>query len=107
MAQENYDHQPMDLTELIRTVRGHDRDLYKGNGKAALFVRVTELETYRERTEADLYDPETGAIPKLKDFFAVLVERERRASTTTKVYVALVAVIPIMYDVLSHYAGWR
>ena len=114
---ESNDNEPMGLGELIRTVRYHDRDLYKGNGKAAITVRLNDLEAYRTRTENDLYQSEHGMIPQLTKFFAVLAEREKQTTereeqTDTKMarYLVIVAGIAVLaaplWDILKHSMGW-
>ncbi len=107
---ERMDNSTMSLSEIVRTLRYHDKDLYRGNGKPGVIQRIAELETYRERNEADFYDADTGVMPRLTKFFAVAEEREKRQENSMTRYMAIMAAIaigcPIAWDIVKHFSGW-
>ncbi len=108
MSREDFiDVASMSLAEIVKR---HERDLYRGNGKPGITTRLSELESYRERTESDLYGDEKGIIPRLTEFFAVVRERENKEASTLKHYMLILSAVavgtPILWDLWKHVAGW-
>lgn len=102
----------MTLGELSRSVRKHRRDLYEGAGpeNPPITQRLASLEDHNRRVAEDLYDRESGLVPMLRAFFAVLAEREKQKSNQLARYMAVIALVgllsPIMWDVMKHAFGW-
>jgi hypothetical protein len=107
---DRHDDSIMSLAELSRTVRRHDQDMYFGNGKPGITTRLNDLENYRTRTEADLYESEKAIIPNLTSYFAVIAEREKHSSSSLNRAVVVIGGLavasPILWDVLKHSFGW-
>jgi len=110
MSEEYEETRNMSMRELTRMVCRHDKDMYRGNGKPGITTRLATLEDYMDRTDGDLYDKESGLVPKLTEFFAVLGEREKQSSRKMALYMAFIAFIaiavPISWDLMKHAFGW-
>lgn len=98
----------VDVDELKRVVDYHDSDLYKKPD--SITARLRDLEEYKDRSAADLYNAERGVVPMLTRFFAVLAEREREANKRLANYTAIVAICAVLavpaWDLLKHAMGW-
>lgn len=98
--------------ELSRNVRKHRKDLYEWDGpeNPPITHRLATLEEHNKKVADDLYDKESGLVPMLRDFFAVLGEREKQKSSQLSKYMALIAVAallaPILWDTAKHMFGW-
>lgn len=102
----------MSPAELSRNVRKHRKDLYEWDGpeNPPITHRLATLEEHNKKVADDLYDKESGLVPMLRDFFAVLGEREKQKSSLMAKYALIIAAItvaaPIMWDYMKHTFGW-
>lgn len=110
MSDEYEENAPSHPNELWLMVRRHDRDLYRGNGKPGVTIRLNDLENYKRRTENDLYNSETGIVPKMNEFLTIQKDREKQSSKKNATLVTLVAAVavlaPVLWDVIKHSLGW-
>ena len=88
----------MSPTDLTRKVRKHHKDLYEWDGpeNPPITHRLATLEEHNKKVADDLYDKESGLVPMLRDFFAVLGEREKRKSGLLAFYMALIATAALL-----------
>jgi hypothetical protein len=96
--------------EIVRMLRYHDKDLYRGNGKPGITRRLDALEDCKDRMENDLYDRKEGLVPRMNDFFAVQDEREKRTTSRMTTYLGVMAAVavaaPVAWDLMKHSFGW-
>ncbi len=100
------------MAELSRNVRKHRRDLYEWDGpdNPPITHRLATLEEHNKTVTGDLYDKQTGLVPLLRSFFAVLEEREKAKSSQLARHMALIAFAalfaPVLWDLVKHMFGW-
>jgi hypothetical protein len=97
----------MSMGEVTRMIRYHDKDLYLGDGPGnpPITQRLKSLEDHNAMVAADLYDRESGLVPMLRSFFAVLGDREKKKDGKLARYMVIISLAallaPWIHDIMK------